>query len=116
MNSPSRQPADAAVGLGLRENLGQFALLILVNAFVGAMVGWHRQRLQPTNPNPCRRGEARERRRVCRTTSRRAERGIFHTSGNISATAPSHRERWTNNGRGFRRVKRLAPNLPMDGL
>jgi hypothetical protein len=66
MNSPSRQPADASVRLGLRENLGQFALL--------------------TNPNPCARGEARERRRVCRTTSRRAERGIFHTSGNISAT------------------------------
>jgi hypothetical protein len=67
MNSPSRQPADAAVRLGLREHLGQFALLILVNAFVGAMVGWHRQR-------------------------------------------------WTNNGLGFRLVKRLAPNLPMDEL
>ena len=42
MNSPSRQPADAAVRLGLRENLGQFALLVVVNAFVGAMVGLER--------------------------------------------------------------------------
>ncbi|MGH9255684.1 MAG: MFS transporter [Vicinamibacterales bacterium] len=35
----------AAVGpirLGLRENIGQFALLVLVNAFVGAMVGMER--------------------------------------------------------------------------
>lgn len=30
------------VRLGLRENLGQFALLVLVNAFVGAMVGMER--------------------------------------------------------------------------
>ena len=30
------------VRLGLRENLGQFALLVLVNAFVGAMVGLER--------------------------------------------------------------------------
>jgi MFS family permease len=38
------QPArgEAAVRLGLRENLGQFALLLLVNAFVGAMVGMER--------------------------------------------------------------------------
>lgn len=36
------QPADAAVRLGLRENLGQFALLVVVNAFVGAMVGLER--------------------------------------------------------------------------
>jgi hypothetical protein len=28
--------------LGLRENLGQFSLLIVVNAFVGAMVGMER--------------------------------------------------------------------------
>ena len=28
--------------LGLRENLGQFSLLVLVNAFVGAMVGLER--------------------------------------------------------------------------
>src|SRR5512134_2791387 len=33
---------DAAVRLGLRENLGQFALLVVVNAFVGAMVGLER--------------------------------------------------------------------------
>jgi len=34
--------ADAAPVLGLRENLGQFSLLVLVNAFVGAMVGLER--------------------------------------------------------------------------
>src|SRR5437660_12449000 len=28
--------------LGLRENLGQFSLLVIVNAFVGAMVGLER--------------------------------------------------------------------------
>ena len=28
--------------LGLRENLGQFSLLVVVNAFVGAMVGLER--------------------------------------------------------------------------
>ena len=32
----------AAIRLGLRENLGQFSLLVLVNAFVGAMVGLER--------------------------------------------------------------------------
>lgn len=32
----------SAVRLGLRENLGQFLLLLLVNAFVGAMVGLER--------------------------------------------------------------------------
>jgi MFS family permease len=36
------QPADPAVRLGLRENVGQFALLVVVNAFVGAMVGLER--------------------------------------------------------------------------
>jgi len=30
------------IRLGLRENLGQFSLLVLVNAFVGAMVGIER--------------------------------------------------------------------------
>ena len=34
--------APPSVRLGLRENLGQFALLILVNAFVGGMVGLER--------------------------------------------------------------------------
>jgi MFS family permease len=34
--------AAAPVRLGLRENLGQFSLLVLVNAFVGAMVGLER--------------------------------------------------------------------------
>jgi len=33
---------DAAVHLGLRENLAQFTLLVIVNAFVGAMVGMER--------------------------------------------------------------------------
>ena len=36
----TRDPA--APTLGLRENLGQFALLVLVNAFVGGMVGIER--------------------------------------------------------------------------
>ena len=30
------------VRLGIRENLAQFSLLVLVNAFVGAMVGMER--------------------------------------------------------------------------
>jgi hypothetical protein len=33
---------DRPVRLGLRENLGQFMLLVVVNAFVGAMVGMER--------------------------------------------------------------------------
>src|SRR5438477_2378824 len=35
-------PPASGVRLGLRENLGQFSLLVLVNAFVGAMVGLER--------------------------------------------------------------------------
>lgn len=35
------------VRLGLRENLGQFTLLVVVNAFVGAMVGLERTILAP---------------------------------------------------------------------
>lgn len=35
-------PADAALRLGLRPNLSQFALLVVINAFVGAMVGLER--------------------------------------------------------------------------
>ena len=40
----SRDPSvrGAPVRLGLRENLGQFAVLVLVNAFVGAMIGMER--------------------------------------------------------------------------
>jgi hypothetical protein len=34
--------ADREVRLGLRENLAQFSLLVLVNAFVGGMVGLER--------------------------------------------------------------------------
>ena len=34
--------ASVGIRLGLRENLGQFALLVVVNAFVGAMVGLER--------------------------------------------------------------------------
>jgi MFS family permease len=41
-NGAAARPADAAVRLGLRENVGQFALLVVVNAFVGAMVGLER--------------------------------------------------------------------------
>ena len=42
--SPSPAPSQAAAGprLGLRENLWQFALLVVVNGFVGAMVGLER--------------------------------------------------------------------------
>ncbi|MBL8679400.1 MAG: MFS transporter [Myxococcales bacterium] len=36
-----------ATRLGLRENLGQFSLLVLVNAFVGAMIGMERAILPP---------------------------------------------------------------------
>ena len=32
----------STVRLGLRENLAQFSLLVVVNAFVGAMVGMER--------------------------------------------------------------------------
>lgn len=39
--------AAGAVRLGVRENLGQFSLLVLVNAFVGAMVGMERTLLPP---------------------------------------------------------------------
>src|SRR2546426_11050657 len=35
------------VRLGLRENAAQFSLLVLVNAFVGAMVGMERSILPP---------------------------------------------------------------------
>ncbi|AKV04469.1 Major facilitator superfamily (MFS) transporter [Labilithrix luteola] len=40
-------PIVKDVRLGLRENLGQFALLVVVNAFVGAMVGMERTILPP---------------------------------------------------------------------
>jgi len=36
------EPQDSRVRLGLRENWRQFALLILINAFVGGMVGIER--------------------------------------------------------------------------
>ncbi len=39
--------AMAPVRLGLRENLAQFSLLVVVNAFVGAMVGMERSILPP---------------------------------------------------------------------
>ena len=45
MTVPSASPVAATrapIRLGLRENAGQFALLVLVNAFVGAMVGMER--------------------------------------------------------------------------
>lgn len=34
MDSSTRE-----IGLGLWENIGQFALLVLINAFIGSMVG-----------------------------------------------------------------------------
>jgi MFS family permease len=40
--SSAEPRANGAVRLGVRENLGQFSLLVLVNAFVGAMVGMER--------------------------------------------------------------------------
>ncbi len=43
--APHRQiepPAAGALRLGLRQNAGQFTLLVVVNAFVGAMVGLER--------------------------------------------------------------------------
>jgi MFS family permease len=42
VTSPSTPAATGPVRLGLRENLGQFALLVLINAFVGGMVGIER--------------------------------------------------------------------------
>ena len=42
MAPTSAAAAGGAIRLGLRENLGQFSLLVLVNAFVGAMVGLER--------------------------------------------------------------------------
>jgi MFS family permease len=39
---PQPQPASAPIALGLRANRGQFWLLVLVNAFTGAMVGLER--------------------------------------------------------------------------
>ncbi len=36
-----------SIRLGIRENLGQFSLLVVVNAFVGAMVGMERSILSP---------------------------------------------------------------------
>src|SRR5678816_352334 len=41
------EDAVTRVRLGLRENLGQFSLLVVVNAFVGAMVGLERTILPP---------------------------------------------------------------------
>jgi len=40
--SNTERRENGAVRLGLRENLGQFSLLVLVNAFVSAMVGMER--------------------------------------------------------------------------
>jgi MFS family permease len=43
----SSHPMAAPVRLGLRENAGQFGLLVLINGFVGAMVGMERTVLAP---------------------------------------------------------------------
>jgi hypothetical protein len=45
----SRATAPSRIQLGLRENWQQFALLVLVNAFVGGMVGLERAVV----PLPC---------------------------------------------------------------
>ena len=42
VTTAGRPEARATIRLGLRENLAQFSLLVLVNAFVGAMVGMER--------------------------------------------------------------------------
>ena len=42
-----RRSDGAPIRLGLRENIGQFTLLVVVNAFVGAMVGMERSILPP---------------------------------------------------------------------
>ena len=42
MSPTTLPPTAGVVRLGLRENLGQFALLVVVNAFVGAMAGMER--------------------------------------------------------------------------
>jgi hypothetical protein len=47
--TPAKQTVGAAVRPGLRENLGQFALLVVVNVLVGAMVGLERSILPPTD-------------------------------------------------------------------
>lgn len=39
-------PAAAPVRLGLRANWRQFGLLVLVNGFVGAMVGMEHRRIK----------------------------------------------------------------------
>ena len=41
-NATRVEAGDVTVRLGLRANLPQFALLVVVNAFVGAMVGMER--------------------------------------------------------------------------
>jgi MFS family permease len=43
----SRAAGDRRLTLGLRENIGQFSLLVVVNAFVGALVGMERSILPP---------------------------------------------------------------------
>src|SRR5579875_2337745 len=42
---PARRARSPQVRLGLRENAGQFSLLVALNAFVGAMVGLERSAL-----------------------------------------------------------------------
>ncbi len=42
MSGPAIPASELAARFGLRENLGQFSLLLFINAFVGAMVGMER--------------------------------------------------------------------------
>jgi hypothetical protein len=55
--------------LGLRENLGQFSLLVVVNAFVGAMVGMERTILPPIAEQEFHLAARRHRRGCCRSSS-----------------------------------------------
>ena len=45
MSPSTPPPVVSAVRLGLRENLARFSLLVVVNTFVGAMVGMERSTL-----------------------------------------------------------------------
>jgi MFS family permease len=47
VSNPAGSDPTAEIRLGLRANLGQFSLLLVVNAFVGAMVGMERSILSP---------------------------------------------------------------------
>ena len=66
------------VRLGIRENLAQFSLLVVVNAFVGAMVGM--ERTHPARRSPSRSSTSPRRRRCCRSSSCSASRRRSRTT------------------------------------